>query len=574
LLNASPDVRYQIESCRHLHPRPGTPRSTPIAGVVLTNADLDHCLGLFSLREAQPLLIYATSAVKAALVEHNVICRTLERFPEQVRWVELEPRRRIPLLTPDGGDVGLSVEAVCVPGKVPQYLEGLVAPAPEHNVALLIREQRSDRSLVYMPGVAGDTPEVRRLLVRRPGGLRRHILVGGRALDAHPERPVGARNGSLAARRRKRQSGSDPRQLPRPLRAHAPEQHQSSSARGLRSAQGALEGGDRGRARRHGTARMSGEGTALDRADFEVWLRRESSARYHDKHPFHVAMHEGRLGRREIAVWIVNRYYYQTRIPIKDALILAKSEDSAFRREWLRRLRDQDGEHAGAGGLELWLRLGEAAGIAREELITHAHVLPDVRRACDAYVELVQGASLVEAVAASLTETLAPDLMRRRIAAWQTHYPWLGADGIAYFQTRVSNAERDGCEALAFVLSNARSYEQQAACLRALVKKTEILWQLLDAVQAACERPRLARRARLVWDPENRKTLLLYPENGLSLNRTAAEIVELCTGELDVSEIVSVLSSRHEVERSRVEPGVWRMLEALRSRALLEARPT
>jgi pyrroloquinoline-quinone synthase len=319
---------------------------------------------------------------------------------------------------------------------------------------------------------------------------------------------------------------------------------------------------------------MSGDKDPLGRAEFEAWLRRESSARYHDTHPFHVAMHEGRLDRREIALWIANRYYYQTRIPIKDALILAKSEDPAFRREWLRRLLDQDGERAGTGGLELWLRLGEAAGLAREELITHAHVLPDVRRACDAYVELVRGASLVEAVAASLTETLAPDLMRRRIAAWQTHYPWLGKDGVAYFQTRVSNAERDGREALGFVLSNASSYEQQAACVRALVKKTEILWQLLDAVERACERPRLAARARLVSDQKNGKTLLLYPENGLLLNRTAAEIVGLCTGKLDVGEIVALLSSRHEVDRSRVEPGVWRMLEALRSRALLEARRT
>ena len=164
LLNASPDIRYQIESNRHLHPKPGSARSSPIAGIVLTNADLDHCLGLFSLREAQPLLIYATRAVRSALVENNVIWRTLERFPEQVRWVELEPGRRVPLRTPDGADVGLSVEAVCVPGKVPQYLEGLVTPDPAHNIAVSIREQRSDRSLVYMPGVGGDAPEVRRLL--------------------------------------------------------------------------------------------------------------------------------------------------------------------------------------------------------------------------------------------------------------------------------------------------------------------------------------------------------------------------------------------------------------------------
>jgi pyrroloquinoline-quinone synthase len=319
---------------------------------------------------------------------------------------------------------------------------------------------------------------------------------------------------------------------------------------------------------------MSGGEAPRSRAELEQWLKSESSARYHDSHPFHVAMHEGRLGRREIGVWVANRYYYQTRIPIKDALILSKSEDPAFRRNWMRRLRDQDGEHPGAGGLELWLRLGEAAGLDREALISHSLVLPDVRRACDAYVELVREATLVEAVAASLTETLAPDLMRRRIAAWEKHYPWLGADGIAYFQTRVSNAERDGREALEFVLVTARTLEQQAACVRALVKKTEILWHLLDAVQRACERPQLARRVRLLSDPKSGKRVLLYPEHGLLLNATAAEIVELCTGDLDVEQIVSLLSSRHAVERAVVEPGVQRMLEALRSRALLEVERT
>jgi pyrroloquinoline-quinone synthase len=315
---------------------------------------------------------------------------------------------------------------------------------------------------------------------------------------------------------------------------------------------------------------MSGAGAPLGRAEFEEWLRRESSARYHDRHPFHVAMHEGRLGCREIAIWVINRYYYQTRIPIKDGLILAKSEDPEFRRKWLRRLRDQDGDSAGEGGLELWLRLGEAAGLTRQELTTHAHVLPDARRACDRYVELVERATLVEAVAASLTETLAPALMCRRIAALERHYPWLGASAVAYFKSRVGKAERDGSEALEFVLSHAQTYEEQAACVRALIEKTEILWSILDAVERACQRPRLSRRVRLRPDSNNGKLLLVYPENGLLLNGTAAEIVQLCTGELAVDEIVWVLSSRHSVDASVVQPGVHRMLEALRSRALLE----
>lgn len=90
---------------------------------------------------------------------------------------------------------------------------------------------------------------------------------------------------------------------------------------------------------------------------FIEWLKREGSRRYHDHHPFHQLMHNGNLTKTQLQQWVLNRYYYQTRIPIKDALIVAKSEDPAFRRAWLRRIQDHDGEQQGAGGLALWLEL-------------------------------------------------------------------------------------------------------------------------------------------------------------------------------------------------------------------------
>jgi pyrroloquinoline-quinone synthase len=215
-------------------------------------------------------------------------------------------------------------------------------------------------------------------------------------------------------------------------------------------------------------------------------LREEGARRYHDEHPFHRRMHEGTLGRAELQRWVLNRYYYQTRIPIKDALILAKSEDPAFRRVWIERVHDHDGIDGGdEGGLARWWRLGDAVGIDRDEMRSCRSVLPGVRFACDAYVHFVRDAPLVEAVASSLTEFFAPDLMSKRIAAWERHYPWVDRAGLDYFRVRVTRARQDSERAVAFVVEHARTREVQDRCVAALVKKTEILWHLLDCVEAA-----------------------------------------------------------------------------------------
>jgi coenzyme PQQ biosynthesis protein C len=219
-------------------------------------------------------------------------------------------------------------------------------------------------------------------------------------------------------------------------------------------------------------------------AELEECLRREGRRRYHDRHPFHLRMHAGQLTRDELQRWVANRYYYQTRIPIKDALIVAKSEDPAFRRMWLRRIVDHDGADSTTGGLAQWQRLAAAVGIARAELLSFAHVVPAVRFACDAYVQLVRERTLVEVVAASLTEFFAPDIMAQRIRAWEQHYPWIDPDALAYFRGRVTRAREDSREALDFVLTQATAPETQQRCVAALVTKCEILWALLDAVAA------------------------------------------------------------------------------------------
>jgi pyrroloquinoline-quinone synthase len=223
----------------------------------------------------------------------------------------------------------------------------------------------------------------------------------------------------------------------------------------------------------------------LDSDAFIARLKAEGEKRYHDKHPFHIAMHAGELSREQIQAWVRNRFYYQTRIPIKDAVILSKSEDSAFRRVWIHRITDHDGKQEGEGGIAQWLRLAHGVGLDLDEVKSLRAVLPGVRFACDAYVTLVRERPLVEAVASSLTEFFSPDIMARRIAAWETHYPWVEAETLAYFRGRVTRAKEDSREAIDYVLANAKTRAVQERCIDALITKTQILWALLDAVSTA-----------------------------------------------------------------------------------------
>jgi pyrroloquinoline-quinone synthase len=241
------------------------------------------------------------------------------------------------------------------------------------------------------------------------------------------------------------------------------------------------------------------EEPALPPDAFAAKLREEGSTRYHDRHPFHVRMHEGSLSREQLQHWVENRYYYQTRLPMKDALILAKSDDPEFRRRWMQRIQEQDGTGTGEdGGLALWLRLAAGVGLDPDDVASCWNVLPGVREACDEYVEFVRTATLVEGVAASLTECFAPALMAARLEAWQRHYAWVPREALAYFERRVERARADGEHALSFVVSEARTRRVQDRCLAALIRKTELLGALLDALSDAYlnEQPRRAAGGR------------------------------------------------------------------------------
>jgi pyrroloquinoline-quinone synthase len=222
---------------------------------------------------------------------------------------------------------------------------------------------------------------------------------------------------------------------------------------------------------------------AWTRTEFEERLRAKAD-RYHIHHPFHVAMNAGHCTRAQVQGWVQNRFYYQVSIPQKDAAILSNCPDRAVRREWIRRIVDHDGTQGDEGGIEAWVRLGMATGLEREAVTSLAHVLPGVRFAVDAYVNFARTRPWQEAVCSSLTELFAPAIHKARLEGWPTHYPWIEADGLRYFRDRMSQARRDVDHGLALTLEHFRTREQQERALDILQFKLDVLWSMLDAIQA------------------------------------------------------------------------------------------
>ncbi len=220
--------------------------------------------------------------------------------------------------------------------------------------------------------------------------------------------------------------------------------------------------------------------------EFVARLRAVGDVGYHDKHPFHGLMNAGKLTREQLQSWVANRFYYQTQIPIKDAAILSNCPERDVRRVWIQRILDHDGADGDEGGIEKWLRLGEAVGLTREEMLDQTRLLPGVRFAVDAYVHFARTRPWIEAVASSLTELFAPALMAKRIAAFEKHYPWVNQDGLRYFRGRLTQAPRDTDFALALVVERCRTRAQQEAAIAALKFKCDLLWAMLDAIYLAC----------------------------------------------------------------------------------------
>ena len=228
----------------------------------------------------------------------------------------------------------------------------------------------------------------------------------------------------------------------------------------------------------------------LDSADaMEERLREIGATRYHSLHPFHHLLHSGQLTRGQVQAWALNRYYYQSSIPLKDAAVISRFRDRAVRLEWRHRLDDHDGAEGAEGGIDRWLILTDGLGLDRDYVESAVGILPATRFAVDAYVTFVREKSPLEAVASSLTELFAPDLHKTRIAALLEHYPFANEKTLVYFRTRLVQAPDDVAYGLDYVMREAKTPDQQEQCLAALRFKTDVLWAQLDALHYAYVKP-------------------------------------------------------------------------------------
>jgi pyrroloquinoline-quinone synthase len=333
-----------------------------------------------------------------------------------------------------------------------------------------------------------------------------------------------------------------------------------------------------------------------DRETFVENLRAIGDRAYHDKHPFHVAMNEGRLSPEALRGWVANRFYYQRNIPIKDAAILSNCPVREVRRFWIHRILDHDGNAEIEGGIEAWLRLGEACGLSRNELLEDRNLQPGVRFAVDAYVNFARTQPWPIAIASSLTELFAPDLMTARLSAFEKFYPWIEPHGLDYFRRRTTQAQRDSNEALAITLEYCNTPEFQREAVRALEFKCDVLWLMLDAIHHAyglkegrlpsrprenpggletatpwsdTAQPRLAKGVRLQADATTGKSVLLFPEGIIEINETAHEILSRCDGRM-LSEIVLALAEEYDVNPAALAADVRNALADLHQRKLIQ----
>lgn len=238
---------------------------------------------------------------------------------------------------------------------------------------------------------------------------------------------------------------------------------------------------------------------APTREMFEDRLRQIGEERYHDKHPFHHLLHSGGCTPDQVRAWVINRYYYQSRIPMKDAAFMSRVSDPDLRRAWRSRIEDHDGRGPGEGGIARWLKLAEAVGLDPDYVTSEVGILPATRFAVDAYVRFVRDEALLPAIAASLTELFAPKIHKDRIAGLLQHYDFANAESLSYFQNRLNEAPQDVAFGLKWVLDHAVTQADQDTAARALIFKTEVLWAQLDALYSAYVEP--ARIPPGAWQP-------------------------------------------------------------------------
>ena len=343
----------------------------------------------------------------------------------------------------------------------------------------------------------------------------------------------------------------------------------------------------------------------LGPAEIEAALRDIGARRYHNLHPFHRLLHDGKLNKDQVRAWALNRYYYQAMIPVKDAAVLARMEDASLRRVWRQRIVDHDGDAPGDGGIERWLKLAEGVGFSRAYVESTQGILSATRFSVDAYVHFVKERSLLEAIASSLTEMFSPNIISERVAGMLKNYDFITTDTLAYFEKRMTQAPRDAEFAIDYVKRHATTPELQRQAMAALTFKCNVLWTQLDALYfayvapgmippdawtpgtglvpkpavtraagtgtlVATDVPRLPRGVRLRHDEVRGQHVLLAPERTFDLDANAVAVLSLVDGVRTVRDIAGILAEQFSADRAVIEADVLVMLNDLATKRVLE----
>ena len=342
----------------------------------------------------------------------------------------------------------------------------------------------------------------------------------------------------------------------------------------------------------------------LSHEELEAALRDIGARRYHNLHPFHRLLHDGKLSKDQVRAWALNRYYYQAMIPVKDAALLARLPDAQLRRIWRQRIVDHDGDHEGDGGIERWLKLAEGVGFARDYVLSTQGILSATRFSVDAYVHFVSERSLLEAIASSLTEMFSPTIISERVAGMLKNYDFITKETLAYFDKRLTQAPRDADFALDYVKRHATTPELQRAAMDALTFKCNVLWTQLDALYfsyvapgmvppdawqpgeglvaeaparaaatgtiVATDVPRLPRGVRMRFDQARDKHVLLAPERTFDLDDNAVAVLSLVDGSRSVAQIAQALAETYAADAKVIEADILVMLTDLAQKRVLE----
>lgn len=210
-------------------------------------------------------------------------------------------------------------------------------------------------------------------------------------------------------------------------------------------------------------------------------VRTALEPRYVDKHPFMQLLYRGRLNRKQVQAWIMNRFYLQNNITSKDAAILSNCPIPEVRRIWLSRMLRREGMGDTVGDVDGWLAFAEAAGL-RKETVLAAKCLPGVRFAVEGLLSFAKKGSWLDGVATSLYELPAKEELAKRTMALKTHYQWVRPEGMKFFVSRMARIERDADAVVDLVTTYADGTKGLRSAVGAALRMGEVIWSIHDSI--------------------------------------------------------------------------------------------